>query len=274
MADNIVPFEQRNQAESPFDSIMQRDASGIEFWSARDLMGLLGYAQWRRFDDSVERAMESLKATGQGSSYHIATSGKLIEVGKGATRKVLDYRLSRMGCYMVAMNGDPRKPEIASAQSYFAIKTREAEVVIPVQNERIQLLMLENENLRLKHQMLDRADLLKITAPALAEAIICPGVKVVEKESFIDRTVMIDRLGSVVSRLDGIGITQVQKQFGFKTTKAAWDWLETIGYGKTSDHWSEEMTAHKTAKLDRSVMAELKSKFTQRYGDRQKLLGE
>lgn len=268
MADNIVPFEQRNQAESPFDSIKRMDG-GDEVWSARELLDILGYPRWSDGKDVIDRAKAACENAGNPCRTHF--SGLTLKTSGRAKEDVL---LTRYASYLVAMNGDPRKSEVAAAQSYFAIKTREAEVVIPAQNDRIQLLLLENENLRLKHQMLDRADLLKITAPALAEAIICPGVKVVEKESFVDRTVVIDRSGSVVSQLDGIGITQVQKQFGFKTTKAAWDWLDSIGYGKTSDHWSEEMTAHKTAKLDRSVMAELKSKFTQRYGDRQKLLGE
>ena len=70
-----------------------------------------------------------------------------------------------------------------------------------------------------------------MSAPAIAEAILLPGVTVIEKVEHIDRTVIVDTSGRVVSQLDGVGITSIQKQFGFKSTKAAWAWLESIGYG-------------------------------------------
>jgi len=121
---------------------------------------------------------------------------------------------------------------------------------------------------------LSAAGLMALTAPALVEAIMLPGITVIEKIEHIDRTVIMDRSGYVVSQLDGIGITSIQKQFGFKTTKAAWTWLESIGYGKESGHWTKEMTALETAKLDRSVLSHLKQKFAQHNGDRQTLIGE
>lgn len=108
---------------SPFDDIKQTDGAR-EWWSARDLMPLLGYgADWRNFVAALDRSM--VAATNQGLSVETLFVG-VTENSGGRPRK--DYQLSRYAAYLVAMNGDPRKPEIAAAQSYFAVRTREAEV--------------------------------------------------------------------------------------------------------------------------------------------------
>ncbi|AWN24036.1 hypothetical protein DKM44_12985 [Deinococcus irradiatisoli] len=91
-------------------------------------MPILGYDTWRRFAESVERASIACKNSGHDPEDHFVGVGKVITGGKGAQQTVEDYRLSRYACYLTAMNGDPRKPEIALAQTYFAIKTREAEL--------------------------------------------------------------------------------------------------------------------------------------------------
>lgn len=107
---------------SPFDQIRRQDERG-EYWTGRDLMPLMAYTNWRQFREVVDRAVASAKATGH-------DTGRLFEVGleKGAGRPREDVRLARFAAYLVAMNGDPRKPEVAAAQSYFVVKTREAEV--------------------------------------------------------------------------------------------------------------------------------------------------
>lgn len=112
------------------DMIRFTDAAGTERWSARDLMDRLGYDRWENFDAAVDRAKAAL-ANAEGISAaqdHFRDATKMIEAGKGATRRVADYDLSRYGAYLVAMNGDPRKPEIAAAQTYFAQQTRKAEI--------------------------------------------------------------------------------------------------------------------------------------------------
>lgn len=113
--------------QSPFDRIRHVDPDGSEWWSARDLMPLMGYDQWRRFAGAVERARVSAEAQGQIVENHFAASGKMVKIGSSAIREAADYRLTRFACYLVAMNGDPRKPEVAAAQAYFAVRTREAE---------------------------------------------------------------------------------------------------------------------------------------------------
>lgn len=122
----MLPEHWGGHALSPFDQIKRTDERG-EYWSARDLMPLMGYDQWRRFAGSVERAKASAEAQGQTVEDHFAASGKMVEIGSSATREAADYRLTRFACYLVAMNGDPRKPEVAAAQAYFAVRTRQAE---------------------------------------------------------------------------------------------------------------------------------------------------
>lgn len=114
--------------ESPFDAIRRTDEHG-EYWSARDLMPLLGYTKWERFEDAIDRA--GIAAANAGGSAAGGAISRLREVvttsASTPDRERVNYRLTRYGAYLVAMNGDPRKPEISAAQTYFAVKTREAE---------------------------------------------------------------------------------------------------------------------------------------------------
>src|SRR4051812_8429263 len=107
---------------SSFEGIKRVNDFGAEYWSARDLQVLLGYGQWRRFEDAIRRAITSCKESGNEPDYHFANAGKMIALGKGGVRQVPDFHLSRFACYLIAQNGDPRKPEIAIAQKYFAVQ--------------------------------------------------------------------------------------------------------------------------------------------------------
>ena len=113
-----------------FDDIMHTTEDGIvEFWYARALMGCLGYTTWRRFKDAINRAMESCKGAEIEVSDHFADAVKMVEIGSNAVRDVDDIMLTRYACYLIAQNGDPRKEEIAFAQSYFAVQTRKQELI-------------------------------------------------------------------------------------------------------------------------------------------------
>jgi DNA-damage-inducible protein D len=115
-------------ANPNFEGLRQTNEFGAEYWSARDLQSLLGYSQWRRFEQAIERAASSCQESGNPPEHHFAGAGKPIPGGKGAVQVVNDFHLSRFACYLIAQNGDPRKPEIARAQQYFAIQTRRQEL--------------------------------------------------------------------------------------------------------------------------------------------------
>lgn len=117
---------------TPFDSIRLEREDGSEFWSARDLQPLLEYVDWRKFNDAIERARAACDNAGQDSRDHFVPAARMVEVGSGARREVLDYHLSRHACYLTAINGDSRKPAIAAAQNYFAVRTRQAELAAQV----------------------------------------------------------------------------------------------------------------------------------------------
>lgn len=117
-----------NNGESAFDSLKHLDANGQEYWSARELMPVMEYKQWRQFSDAIERAKAACKVSGYTVFDHFADVRKMVSIGSGAQREVDDVHLSRYACYLIAMNGDPRKETIALAQSYFAVKTRQQEL--------------------------------------------------------------------------------------------------------------------------------------------------
>jgi DNA-damage-inducible protein D len=111
-----------------FEALKRLNDFGAEYWSARELQPLLGYSQWRRFEQAIERARVACQESGNEKDHHFAGAGKPITGGKGAVQTVNDYHLSRFACYLIAQNGDPRKTEIANAQAYFAIQTRRTEI--------------------------------------------------------------------------------------------------------------------------------------------------
>ena len=126
MEDNSTP--QIPQRNTDFESIKHIDNQGNESWEARQLMPLLDYVKWENFEVVIKRAQQAAKNSGAPLENHFLEVRKMVSVGYGNDRPIRDYRLSRYACYLIAQNGDPRKPAIAAAQTYFAIQTRRQEV--------------------------------------------------------------------------------------------------------------------------------------------------
>jgi DNA-damage-inducible protein D len=111
-----------------FEGLAHREGE-LEYWLARELQDLLGYAQWRNFEQVIAKAKEACGNAGQGVPDHFADVSKMVDVGSGARREVEDVALTRYAAYLIAQNGDPRKEEIAFAQTYFAVQTRKQELI-------------------------------------------------------------------------------------------------------------------------------------------------
>jgi DNA-damage-inducible protein D len=133
-----------------FEEMKKLNGHGAEYWSARDLQPLLGYSQWRRFEEAINRAMISCGQSGNTPENHFADAGKMVEIGSKSSRTVDDYHLSRFACYLIAQNGDPRKPEIAGAQKYFAVQARRQEMsdAIAADMERLEIRKQTSEEFK------------------------------------------------------------------------------------------------------------------------------
>lgn len=123
-----------------FEDIKKNDQDGVEYWEARELMLILEYTKWSNFENVIEKAKTACTLSEQSVPDHFADIGKMIQAGKGANKSILDYKLSRYACYLIAQNGDSSKPSIALAQTYFATQARRQELFESLTDDEKRLL--------------------------------------------------------------------------------------------------------------------------------------
>ena len=223
-----MDIQKINQYKNSFDSIAKSipDDNGepMEVWYARELQAVLGYARWENFAVAINRAIESCNTQGINVDDHFREVTKMITLAKGALRPVQDYMLTRYACYIIAQNGDPKKEEIAFAQSYFAIQTRNAELI----EERLQLM-----------SRLETRERLRSSEKQLSQNIYQRGVD--------DKGFGRIRSKGDTALFGGVNTEQMKKRLGVKSGALA-DYLPTLTIA--AKNLATEMTNYNVEQKD------------------------
>ena len=196
--------EVTNYSQQTFENIKHIDENGAEFWYARELQAALEYTEWRNFEKSVKRAKEACATSGFAETDHFVDVNKMVDLGSGSQRKISDIKLSRYACYLIVMNGDPRKEVIAFGQTYFAVKTRQKEI-----SDTMAQLSEDEKRLAIRDEVTIRNKFLASSAKAA-------GV-----ETPVDYAVFQNR--GYQGLYNGLGMKDIHKRKGLKKNEQILD---------------------------------------------------
>lgn len=214
------------ELKEKFDSIINtEEKDNIEFWYARDLQIQLGYKRWENFFETIKKAIQSCENANIPTENHFREVTKMINLAKGAKRPIQDYMLTRYACYLIAQNGDPKKEEIAFAQTYFAVQTRKQEII--------------EDRIKLKNR-LEAREKLKESEKQLSKNIYERGV---------------DDLGFARIRskgdsalFGGLNTMQMKMKYGIKENRPLADFLPTLTIA--AKNLATEMTNYNVTEKD------------------------
>lgn len=191
-------------SEQTFENIKHINEAGQEYWLARELQQVLDYARWENFEKAINRAQKACLNTGFDIDDHFREATKMVELGSGAGRTISDFELSRYACYLIVMNGDPSKEVIAVGQTYFAVKTRQQELI-----ENYEELTEDQKRLAIRNEM-------KRHNTALADAAHDAGV--IDPKDYA-----IFQNYGYMGLYGGLGAKEIHKKKGLKPSQKILD---------------------------------------------------